>query len=463
MKTDEMPVRRLVNRVLRFLLPPLPVLSRAHAVEGGASRGEGQGTAGGAIERNRRTGRVSASALLVCVVGAALWAQPDPRQMSGIPRPDPNLQDGLITVRVIRGSFANNVPDHPVELLAGDTVSTAETDAEGRASFTSLSPGSQVRVATTLDGERLVSQPFATPGRGGVAVLLVGVTGGDGRDPTSSAVARPGRVTLGQDSRILIELGEETIEVYYLLDVLNVADGPVEPQTPFELTLPSGAQAGTVLQGSTPRTIVDGPRVWVSGAFGPGITPVRAGYILPYSSGSLALSQTFPADFDQLLVFVEKWGAMDVASTLIDRRGEMAADVTGGFPLLWGAGARVPAGQPVVLELGGLPHHSAWPQNIALLLSLFIVALSVWGASNPGIADIEAQRVSVLQTRREKLFDDLVKTEQQHRRGTVGPTRYGTRRAELIAQLECVLRDLDEGLAPVAVDAAAVTLRQAQA
>ncbi len=389
----------------------------------------------------------------MCVAGAVLWAQPDPRQMSGIPRPDPDLADGLITVRVIRGSFVNNVPDHPVELLAGDTVLTAETDAEGRAAFASLSPGSQVRVATTLDGEHLVSQPFATPGRGGVAVLLVGVTGGGGGDPTPAAVARPGRVTLGQDSRILIQLGEETLDVYYLLDVLNVADGPVEPQLPFELTLPSGAQSGTVLQGSTPRTTVDGSQVWVSGAFGPGITPVRVAYILPYSSGSLVLSQTFPADFDELLVFVEKWGTMDVASALIDRHGEMAADATGGLPLLWGSGARVPAGQLVVLEVGGLPHHSRWPQIIALSLSGLIVAFSVWGASGSGGGDIEAQRVSGLQTRREKLFDDLVKTEQQHRHRTIGPTRYGTRRAELITQLERVLLDLDEGLAPAAADA----------
>ena len=392
--------------------------------------------------------RVKASALLVCVLGAALWAQPDPRQMSGIPRPDPNLQDGLVTVRVIRGSFANNVPDHPVELLAGDTPLTADTDADGRASFTSLSPGSEVRVATTLDGERLVSQPFATPGRGGVAVLLVGVAG-DGGTLTPVAVARPGRVTLGQDSRMLIELGEETIEVYYFLDVLNGTDGAVEPQTPFELTLPSGAEAGTVLQGSTPQATVDGPRVGVSGGFAPGITRVYVGYILPYSSGSLVLSQTFPADFDQLLVFVEKWGEMDVTSTQLDRRGEMAAEAAGELPLLWGAGTRVPAGQPVVLELGGLPHHSQWPQIIALSLSGFIVAVSVWGASGSSSGDIEDQRISALQTRREKLFQDLVKTEQQHRHGTIGPTRYGTRRSELIAQLERVLRDLDEGLAPV--------------
>ena len=368
--------------------------------------------------------------------------------MSGIPRPDPNLQDGSITVRVIRGSFANNVVGHPVELRAGDTVSTVDTDAEGRATFASLSPGAQVTVATVLDGQTLESQPFSTPGRGGVAVMLVGAAGGLGGDPGPAQAARPGRVTLGQDSRVRIALGEETIEVYYLLDVLNIADVPVEPLTPFELRLPAGAQGATVLQGSSPRTIVDGSRASVSGAFAPGVTPVAVGYILPYSSGSLVVSQTFPADFDQLLVFVEKWGSIDVVSPLLDRRGEMTASETGESPLLWAVGGRVAAGEPIVLELTGLPYHSGWPQIIALSLSGLIVALSVWGASGPGGRDIEAEQVNVLQTRREKLFDDLVKIEHQHRHGTIGSTRYGTRRADLIAQLARVLRDLDEGLAP---------------
>ena len=394
--------------------------------------------------------RAAAGGTLALVAAASLWAQPDPRQMSGIPRPDPELPDGTITVRVIRGSFANNVVGHPVDLVAGDIVSTAETDAEGRATFTSLNAGSRVSVATTLDGETLESQPFAAPGRGGVAVMLVGVA--EGGADAAAVPARPGRVTLGGDSRILIELGEETVEVYYLLDVVNAADTPIEPQPAFELALPFGAQAGTVLQGSTPRAIVDGPRAWVSGAFPPGVTPVRLAYILPYSGGSLAVSQAFPADF-QLLVLVEQWGTMDVASALIDRRGEMAADATGGSALLWGAGGLVLAGQPIVLELSGLPHHSGWPRAIALLLSGLIVAVCIWGSTGAGGSDTEAQRLAGLRTSRETLFTELVKVERQHRQGRIGATRYGTRRAELIGQLQDVLRDLDEGLAPEELDA----------
>ena len=391
-----------------------------------------------------RAARPVAIGLLLCVAAVSVLAQPDPRQMSGIPRPDPNLSDGSITVRVIRGSFANNVAGHPVELRAGDRASTADTDGEGRATFLTLNPGEQVTVATELDGVTIESLPFAAPGRGGVAVLLVGASGDPG-DAAARPAARPGRVTLSQESRILVELGEEQVELYYLLDVFNQSPWPIEPEPPFEFRLPPGAQGGTVLQGSTPRALVDGPRVWVQGAFEPGVTPVRVGSILPYSGDGLVLSQVFPADFEQLLVFVEQWGVLDVASAQIERRGEMGAEETGLSALIWGAGRRVPAGEPVVLELSGLPHHSGWPRIVTLTLSAFIVAIGIVGSAGGG-GEAGPNRRDVLERRREKLFTDLVKVERQHRQGRIKATRYGTRRAELIDQLQAVLRELDEGL-----------------
>ncbi len=394
-------------------------------------------------------GRVLLTAVLCGLAGMAS-AQPNPLQMSGIPRPDPNLADAAITVRVIRGSFANDVTGHPVELRAGDEIVTTETDGEGRATFSSPSPGVQVTVATTLDDVVLVSQPFAAPVRGGVAVLLVGAAGaGDAVvDAPPPVPAMPGQVTFAQDSRILIELGEENVEVYYLLDVLNVEDSPVEPETPFEFFLPPGAQGGTLLQGSSPRTLIDGPRVWMSGSFAPGVTPVMVAYILPYSGGTLALSQAFPATFAQLLVFTQKWGAIDMASALIERHVEMGASETGGLPMLVGVGGAVPAGRVVTLELNGLPHHSGWPRILALSLTGLIVAIGVWTSKGSPGSDDASQRVDTLQGRRETLFAELVRVERQQRIGKIGPTRYGTRRAELVDQLQRVLRDLDDGMSP---------------
>ena len=418
---------------------------------GGENRPRGPGARAARPRAGQVPKPVGAGVLLLCLDASAL-AQPDPRQMSGIPRPDPNLSDGSITVRVIRGSFANNVDGQAVELRAGDRVSTAETDGEGRATFLTLNPGEQVTVATELDGVELESLPFATPGRGGVAVLLVGASGDPGAADARPA-ARPGRVTLSQESRIHIELGEEQIELYYLLDVFNQSPWPVEPDPPFEFRLPPGAQGGSVMSGSTPRTLVDGPRVWVQGAFEPGVTPVQVGSIVPYSGDGLALSQVFPADFEQLLVFVEHWGAVDVASDQIERRGEMSAEQTGLSPLIWGAGRRVPAGQPVLLELSGLPHHSGWPRIVTLALSALIVAIGIVGSVGGG-GEGEPDRREALERRREKLFTELVKVERQHRQGRIKATRYGTRRGELVDQLQNVLRELDDllavGTAPVA-------------
>ena len=71
---------------------------------------------------------------------AAASAQPmmmDPSQMSGIPRPDPQVPAGTITVRLIRGELTNRIVGPSV---SSSRVPTArrrhqKTDAEGRATF----------------------------------------------------------------------------------------------------------------------------------------------------------------------------------------------------------------------------------------------------------------------------------------------------------------------------------------
>ena len=148
--------------------------------------------------------------------------------MSGIPLPDPQLPAGTITVRVVRGSLSNNVSDQPVELREGDNVATAVTDAEGRAEFLTLNPGATVVAATELDGVRLESQPFPVPGQGGIRLMLVGAD-----SALADAPAESGTVTFGTDSRIVLELGEEVLNVFYLLDIMNDRPVPVEPGTPI--------------------------------------------------------------------------------------------------------------------------------------------------------------------------------------------------------------------------------------
>lgn len=388
---------------------------------------------------------------LAAVSPPAATAQPDPRQMSGIPLPDPQLPPGTVTVRVIRGSMTNNVPDHPVELRAGDDVATAATGSEGRAEFAGLTPGLLAVAATELDGVRLESEPFPVPDSGGIRLILAGAA-----DPAlADAPAEPGTVTFGSDSRIEVRLGEEALNVYYWLDVMNARDVPVITATPLTIVLPDAAQGATMFGNSSPRTTVEGLRVSLAGPFAPGMTPLRVAYVLPYSGSSQVVAQALPANLDSLFLAVQKWGAMDLASDQIGRRADMSPDGPDGDTYIFAAGPRVAAGVPLSFEISGLPYHSAVPGQVTLALAFVILAAGVWAAATPPPAEGGgAERRRRLESRREKRFADLVKLEQQHRNGRVGATRYANRRRELMADLERIYGELDDEAAPVALDVA---------
>ncbi len=386
--------------------------------------------------------------ILAVAAAAAAWApaaaQPDPRRMSGIPLPDPLLPAGTITVRVVRGSLSNNVSDQPVELREGDNVATAVTDAEGRAEFLTLNAGATVVAATELDGARLESQPFTVPGQGGIRLMLVGA------DPArAEAPAEPGAVTFGADSRIVIELGEEVLNVFYLLDVVNGRDVPVEPGAPLVLTLPDGAAGATLMGGSAPGAAAAGARVSLPGRFEPGLTPLRVGFVLPYSGDRLEIEQTLPAALESLLLVVEKRGDMDVASERIARRADMNPDGADGRTYIFAAGPAVAAGAAVALEISGLPHHGRAPALAALAAAFVLLGAGAWGAATPSREADRAERRRRLESRREKRFRDLVKNERQHGAGRIGDTRYENRRAELLAELERIYAELDELAPPV--------------
>ena len=404
------------------------------------------------VDRWRMVGAVTSGEWAVALVLLAVLpglpsvapAQPDPRQMSGIPLPDPQLPAGTITVRVVRGTLSNNVPDQTVELREGDNVATAVTNAEGRAEFLTLNPGATVVASTELDGVRLQSQPFPVPGQGGIRLMLVGAA-----DPTrADEPAESGTVTFGADSRIVIELGEETLNVYYLLDIINDRAVPVEPGAPIMLALPAGATGATMMGGSTPRAEAAGARVSVSGPFEPGLTPLRVGFVLPYAGDSVAIEQTMPVTLEALLLVVEKWGSMDVASDQIARRADMNPEGTD-ETYIFAAGPPVASGAALSLEVSGLPHHSRLPAMLALGVAFVFLGAGAWGAATPKREADGAELRRRLESRREKRFRDLVRNEQQHRAGRIGDTKYANRRNALMAELERIYAELDDELAPV--------------
>ncbi|MBI3400101.1 MAG: hypothetical protein HY048_01670 [Acidobacteria bacterium] len=367
---------------------------------------------------------------------------PDVKQMSGIPRPVTDLPNGAISVRLIRGDLSNNIPNHPVELRAGGKVQTQKTDESGRAQFSGIAAGTTVKASTTVDGEYLESQEFPVPGDGGVRLMLVATDKTKG--PATSPEAAPinGTVVIGNQSRIVIEPGDEGINVFYLLDVDNTARAPVNTPAPFVLDVPSEATGTTVMEGSSPKATVKGTQLTVERPFAPGHTFAQVAFRLPLSGGTIELRQTFPADLEQVQVVVRKVGETTLKSAQLTEVRDVPAE---GDMFIAGTGGKVAAGQPITLTVSGFPHHSNAPRAIALALAGAIALIGVWAGSrrDDDSASRAAERKRLI-ARREKLFQGLVRLEHDQRNGRVDERRYATRREELVAALEHVYGALDD-------------------
>lgn len=116
------------------------------------------------------------SIVALLMLSSVAIAQPmmmDPSKMSGIPRPDPQVPPGTITVRLIRGQLSNRMTGVDVALIGGDKSWKQKTDDQGRATFAGLAaPGPYTAKAT--DGvEELASQAIELQPQMGSRVMLV--------------------------------------------------------------------------------------------------------------------------------------------------------------------------------------------------------------------------------------------------------------------------------------------------
>src|SRR5690606_711814 len=123
------------------------------------------------------------------------------------------------------GSLSNNIQGQAVELtIAGGATRSATTDDAGRAEFTGLTPGQQVQASTVVDGTRLESQSIAMPAQGGIRVMLFASSEPiEPIEPTEPIEPVPGSVVLGAESRFIVEQGDESLSVFYILEIVNTA------------------------------------------------------------------------------------------------------------------------------------------------------------------------------------------------------------------------------------------------
>ena len=385
------------------------------------------------------------------------FAMPDPKTMSGIPRPVDDLPNGAISVRLIRGSLSNNLAGRPVDLHVGPKVLTVKTDENGRAEFKDVitgTAGALVKATADVDGEHLESQEFPAPTRGGIRLLLVAT------DPNKKDVPAPpaqtGSVSIGDQSRFVLQPREEAVDIFYLLDISNEQSVPVNPPAPFVIDLRPDAQGVTIMDGSSPQASVKKQQVIVKGPFAPGHTFVQVAMSVAAEGGAIEFSQVLPANLAQLSVIVKKLGATALTSAQLREQREMPAD---GDVYIAATGGPVTAGQPIRLTVDGIPHHSQAPRRVALTLAVVVAVIGIWFATRPtGDAAAQAADRQRLIARREKLFAELARLEQDRRGGRVDDRRFAARREELVASLEAVYNALESHEAePAAAGRAGVT------
>jgi hypothetical protein len=315
----------------------------------------------------------------VVVLGAsaasAQTQMPDPRAMSGLPLPSSEIPPGSLSVRVMRGSFDQNVANQPVEVRVDGAVRTVTTGEDGRAIVSGLRVGNTVRLATTVDGERVESQDIQI-GASGIQVALVASAPGDRAAAAAPAVA--GSVVLGPESRVIVELAENALTVFYYFEVVNSAKTPVDIGGPLLFDLPQEARGTSILQDSSKQATAAGARVIVTGPFAPGVTLVAAAYELPYSGPTARLEQLMPATLQQLSMFVQQRGEIEVASPQIAARNPMSSE---GQAYIFANGPAIAQGQTLTVDFSGLPHHKTWPNYVAIALALAIILWGVWGAA----------------------------------------------------------------------------------
>ena len=370
---------------------------------------------------------------------------PDPKQMSGLPLPVPDLPVGTATARVIRGQLTNPLEGQTVELTGAGETKKATTDAAGRATFTSLAPGSHVKMSVTVGAETIDSREFDVPSQGGIRVMLVATdVATEARAAEDKKLGKEppvkGTVVLGDQSRFVIEMGDDALNVFNLMQIVNTARRQVDTGGPLVFELPKAAVGAGLMEGSWPNAVAAGNKVTVNGPFPPGVTNVQFGYSMPLGSETITIDQRMPAQLTQVTVVAQKTAGMEVSSPQVKDHRDMQAE---GQDYIVGQGGGVRAGESVSLTLSGLPHRPAWPRNVALTLAVAILGAGAWGAMRRQTNTAAKDRRHRLQARRDSLFAKLTALETERRQGRIDAAGYAAKRETLVSALEDLYAGLD--------------------
>lgn len=370
---------------------------------------------------------------------------PDPSAIHGQAIPAAELADGTVTVRVVREAIGNNITGQEVSLTSEGRTRTVTTDDQGRAEFTNLPIGAQATAQANVTGESLTSIPFTVPARGGLRVILVaGLAQAAERrrleaEAELAEPAQKGVVVLGPQTRIVGEFQDDTLTLFYILDVVNSARTRVDIGGPLMIDLPTGAGGAAAMQGSSPNTTIAGDRVTVTGPFAPGSTSVQVGFQLRNVGPDYTLQQTFPVPLQQVTFALQQIGDVSMRSAQFAETNNVNSET--GSVFIMANGPALAAGTPLVVEMTGIPAHSTVPRYTALTLAGLIFAIGGWLAFG-GKGEEKNTRQRLI-AQRDTLLGELAQLEERRRAGR-DTAKHSSRRTRILSELEQVYGELDE-------------------
>ncbi len=303
----------------------------------------------------------------------------------------------------------------------------AKTSADGEARFEGLDakPTSGYLAEVVKDGSRYAGKPFRLTENAGARVAIE-------VRPVSRDLSA---LSIGPGSHLILEVGDDALQVIEVLRVNNAGTAPVEVAGGLRLPLPPQAVSATVGPESPPSLSATGHEALWKGPIPVGDTELQVMFVLPYKSDVVELRQRTPIPFAEVAAVIEKIDGLAVTGD----RLETEERELGGRKLMLVRGPATAPGGELTLRVTGLPRNDpTWRIAAAALSVLILIGFALYARG--GGADSPRELRRKLAARREHLLDELVALEDK---GGDDAKRQ-KRRDDLTERLAEVYRELDE-------------------
>jgi hypothetical protein len=368
---------------------------------------------------------------------------------AGVATGDSSLPVGRLDVHILDEEGAP-IPHHLVTLGMVDktnkiSVRKAESDANGVAHFSDLPHGDASGYAAVLDwhGMRLGTAPFPMPALGGARAEIRALT----------RTSDPSVVTIGEGSRVIIQMHEDSLQFLEILPLENTSDKIFDPGPgAVEIPLPQGFVGAEAQEGERKIDVRQNHGMAVHGTFSPRRSfaettarnagqEVVFGFVLPYHSDTREFVQPMPTGMGRATLITEQ-------STRLSANGPgigapQARDLNGKKYWVMPIEA-IPRGGTLSFTITGIPFTDTTGRIVAGILALGLVGAAIVFGRRPraaaGSGAGPAGARDELIERRESTFAELVALERDAR--AAGSPPAADLRRQIVSRLEQIYRDL---------------------